>query len=133
QPAVALSGVSVDLLRRQVTVVVPHSAWNPGRSKVRMTVGTGLWDRTAGTYLAPQLGSATSTTPGGGTPQGVAIVNVGPRLDEPLPMYAGATMGDTAVAGEAIARVWRDSQQATQLAQGDVSPFAANVDLGKLA
>ena len=128
-----LSSVNVDRLRRQVTVVVPHSLWNPGRSTVRMTVGTGLWDATAETYLKPQVGSATATTPGGGTPQGVAIVNVGPRLNEPLPLIAGATMGDTAVGGEALARFWRDSQQAQQLTQGDVSPFAADVDFGKLA
>jgi len=128
-----LRGVKVDRLRRQITVVVPHSVWNPGRSKVRMTVGTGLWDAAAKSYLKPQVGSATATTPGGGTPQGVAIVNVGPRLNEPLPLIAGATMGDTAVGGEALARFWRDSQQATQLAQGDVSPFAADVDFAKLA
>jgi hypothetical protein len=128
-----LRGVKVDRLRRQITVVVPHSVWNPGRSKVRMTVGTGLWDAAAKSYLKPQVGSATATTPGGGTPQGVAIVNVGPRLNEPLPLIAGATMGDTAVGGEALARFWRDSQQAAQLAQGDVSPFAADVDFAKLA
>jgi hypothetical protein len=133
RPSRILEDVTVDRLRRQVTVVVPHSVWNPGRSKVRMTVGVGLWDSTAGSYLKPQVGSATASTPGGGTPQGVAIVNVGPRLTEPLPLIAGATMGDTAVAGEAVARFWRDSQQAQQLAQGDVSPFAADVDFAKLA
>jgi pimeloyl-ACP methyl ester carboxylesterase len=124
--------VHVDRLRRQITVVVPHSVWNPGRSTVRMTVGTGLWDAANNSYLKPQVGSATATTPGGGTPQGVAIVNVGPRLNEPLPLIAGATMGDTAVGGEALARFWRESQQATQLAQGDVTPFAAEVDFAKL-
>ncbi|HET7310923.1 MAG TPA: hypothetical protein VFJ17_06315 [Mycobacteriales bacterium] len=131
----ALSGryVQVDRLRRQVTVVVPHSMWNPGHSSVRMTVGTGLWDAGNNSYLKPQVGSATATTPGGGTPQGVAIVNVGPRLNEPLPLIAGATMGDTAVGGQALARFWRESQQAEQLTQGDVSPFAADVDFGKLA
>ena len=129
----ALRGVKVDRLRRQITVVVPHSVWNPGRSKVRMTVGTGLWDAATKSYLKPQVGSATATTPGGGTPQGVALVNVGPRLNEPLPLIAGATMGDTAVGGEALARFWRDSQQAEQLTQGDVTPFAADVDFAKLA
>ena len=129
----SLSGVKVDRLRRQITVVVPHSVWNPGSSKVRMTVGTGLWDAANNSYLKPQVGSATATTPGGGTPQGVAIVNVGPRLDEPLPLIAGATMGDTVVGSQALARFWRESQQAEQLTQGDVSPFAADVDFGKLA
>src|SRR5436190_694415 len=120
--------VRVDRLRRQVTLTLPHSAWNPGRGKARMTVGVGLWDPAAKAYLAPQMGSASETTPGGGTPQGVAIVNVGPRSAEPLPIFAGATMADTAVAGEAIARFWRGSQQAQQLAMGDVTPFAADVD-----
>jgi hypothetical protein len=123
----------VDLLRRQVTVLVPHAAWNPGTSKVRTTIGVGLWNKDAGSYLAPKPGSADATTPGGGTPQGVAIVNVGPRLSEPMPTFAGATMGDTAVAGEATAPWWRDRQQSEQLTQGDVSPFSVDVDFGKLA
>ncbi|MPY99173.1 MAG: hypothetical protein GEU97_14470 [Actinophytocola sp.] len=50
-----------------------------------MTAGVGLWDPDTGGYLAPQPGNATDTTPGGGSPDGVALVNVGPRFDEPLP------------------------------------------------
>src|SRR5437588_6887120 len=40
--------VSVDRLRRQIQVLVPDSAWDPGSSVVRMTMGTGLWDPAAG-------------------------------------------------------------------------------------
>jgi hypothetical protein len=125
--------VHVDLLRRQITVTVPHRAWDPRRSTVRMTVGVGLWDTAAGTYLKPSTGDATASTPGGGTPTGVAIVNVGPRYDEPMPVYAGSNMGDTAAAGEAAAPWWRERKQSEQLALGDVSPFFADVDFGKLS
>ena len=40
--------VSVDTVRRQIQVLVPHAAWDPGSSTVRMSMGTGL----AGTYNA---------------------------------------------------------------------------------
>jgi len=125
--------VQVDKLRRQVQLLVPHKAWNPGDDKVRMTVGVGLWDKASDSYLKPSVGPATETAPGGGTPNGVAIVNVGPRFAEPVPVYAGATIGDTAVGGEALAMFWRERQQSEQLSLGDVSPFSADVDFGKLA
>jgi hypothetical protein len=123
---------SVDLLRRQVTIVLPHTVWNPGTAKVRTTIGVGLWDKDGNQYLAPQPGAASATTPGGGSPDRVAMVNVGPRFTEPLPTFAGATMADTAVGGVALAPWWRDRQQSLQLAQGDVTPFSADVDFGKL-
>jgi hypothetical protein len=124
---------AVDLARRQVELRIPHAAWNPGTSAVRTTVGVGLWNRDAGRYLAPQPGAASATTPGGGTPQGVAIVNVGPRTAEPQPFIAGATMADTAVGAAATTAFWRDRQQSLQLTQGNVTPFAEEVDFGKLA
>ena len=123
----------VDLVRRQVTVTVPHGAFNPGTAKTRVSVGVGLWDKDGGTYLAPQPGDATATKPGGGIPSGVALFNVGPRLAEPTPIVAGATMGDTAVGGIVLAPWWRERLQSQQLAQGDVTPFAVDVDFGKLA
>src|SRR4051794_16146634 len=36
---------AVDLTRRQIDVRVPHAAWDPGTSKVRITIGVGLWDK----------------------------------------------------------------------------------------
>ena len=33
--------------------MLPHQAWDPGRSTVRMEMGTGLWDTTGGHYLVP--------------------------------------------------------------------------------
>ena len=127
------AAVQVDLLRRQVHVTVPSSVWNPGKRKVRTTIGVGLWDADAGTYLAPQPGGASETTPGGGTPNGVALVNVGPRFDEPQPVMAGATMADTAAGAAVLAHWWRERQQSLQLAQGDVSVFSSDVDFRKLA
>jgi hypothetical protein len=124
--------VRVDLERRQVEVVVPRQAFDPGRSALRTTVGVGLWDPAAGTYLAPQPGPASETTPGGGSPTGTALVNVGPRLAEPQPVIAGATMADTAAGAAALAPWWRERQQSLQLTAGDVTPFAVEVDLGKL-
>ncbi len=125
-------GVQVDLRRNQVTLTVPHAAWDPGRATVRTTVGAGLWDPAAGTYLAPSPLPATRTTPGGGSPLGAAIVNVMPRPDEPLPLLAGATLADTAAGAAATSAFWRERQQALQLALGDVSPFAARIDFGAL-
>jgi hypothetical protein len=124
--------VRVDLERRQVELVVAHRAFDPGQSALRTTVGVGLWDPATGSYLAPQPGPASATTPGGGSPAGTALVNVGPRLAEPQPMVAGATMGDTAAGAAALASWWRERQQSLQLAAGDVTPFAVDVDLGKL-
>jgi hypothetical protein len=123
----------VDLLRRQVTIELPHKVWNPGTAKVRTTIGVGLWDKDANTYLAPQPGAASETKPGGAAPRPVAIVNVGPRFAEPIPAYVGSNMADTAVHGHATAPWWRERQQSQQLTQGDVQPFFADVDFGKLA
>lgn len=130
----AVSGAAtatVDPLRRQVEIRIPHRLWNPGTAKVRTTAGVGLWDPAAKRYLPPATGSATATTPGGGP--GTAIVNVGPRTAEPQPLIAGATMADTAVGTAATTAFWRDRAQSLALAQGDVSTFAAEVDFGKLA
>ena len=123
---------TVDMERRQLDLRVPHAAWDPGTGSVPVTFGAGLWDAEAGTYLAPQPGFASETTPGGGLPGGPALVNVGPRFDEPTPQMAGVTMGDTAALARADAPWWRDRQQSLQLSQGDLSPFTTEVDFGKL-
>lgn len=128
--------VSVDLGRRQFDVRIGHDAWNPGSSTVRMTIGVGLWNVAAGTYLAPSVGPANATTPGGASPTRVAIVNVGPRLNEPVPDLATPptyTIGDAAAGAAAQARWWRERAQADALRIGDVSGFAAQVDFAKLA
>jgi hypothetical protein len=122
----------------QFDISVPHTTWDPGSATVRMTVGVGLWNKVTNGYLAPSVGSATATTPGGGTPTGVAIVNVGPRLDrqEPYPSVndpvAPWTLADSAVGAAVQARWWRERAQANALQLGDVSPFHADVDFAKL-
>src|SRR4051794_5401882 len=127
---------SVDMTRRQITVVVPHAAWDPGSSKVRMTIGVGLWDPKAGAYLAPQPGNATADTPGGASADDAAIVNVGPRFNEPYPDPTQAptlTIGDSAAGAAVQAAWWREHDQALALATGDVSQYHADVDFAKLA
>jgi hypothetical protein len=128
---------SVSAERRQVDVRVPRSAWDPGTGKVRIAIGVGLWDTQSGGYLDPSTGEATSTRPGGGTPAGVALFNVGPRLEEPHPdvtQYgAGYTIGDSAAGAQVMAMWWREYAQANALRTGDASPFFAEVDFGKIA
>ena len=128
--------VSVNVERRQFDVRVPHSAWDPGSGRVRLSIGTGLWDPQSDAYLQPKQGAANETTPGGGTPGGAALFNVGPRFDEPFPMVGspgGNTLADAAVGAKAFGAWWREKAQAEALAQHDVTPFAAEVDFGKLA
>ena len=128
--------VDVDLTRRQFEVSVPHAAWDPGRGKVRMAAGVGLWDTAANSYLAPQA-SASDTAPGGAAPSGAALVNLAFRGDEPQPdadVYdAGVTIGDAALTWKADGAWWREKAQADALRTGDVSAFAADVDFAKLA
>lgn len=126
--------VSVSIRRRQFTVEVPHQTWNPGDSTVRMTVGVGLWDTAHNRYLVPAVGPATASTPGGGGAAPAAIVNVGPRYNEPWPdIHAPTeTIGDTAVGGFAQGAMWREHEQALELALGTVTPFHAEVDFAKL-
>ena len=128
--------VHIDMTRRKIDVRIASAAWDPGRHTVRMTIGIGLWDAKAGSYLAPAHGSATATTPGGATPTAAAIVNVGPRLNEPYPDEAHPstfTLADSAVGAAVQARWWRERAQADALRLGDVSPFFANVNFAKLA
>ncbi|HEX8054910.1 MAG TPA: hypothetical protein VF517_18145, partial [Thermoleophilaceae bacterium] len=128
---------SVDARRRQVEVRVPHSAWSPGTGKARVSVGVGLWDPEAGAYLKPGGTEATATRPGGVAPSNAALFNVGPRLAEPQPEVsqygAGVTIGDAAAGAAVQGAWWREKAQADALRIGDVTPFAAEVDFGKLA
>ena len=129
--------VSVDTRRRQFEVRVPHAAWNPGASQVRMAAGVGLWNPGSNTYLAPNAGAANATTPGGRAASGAAIFNLAFRFDEPLPdVYSNPAPANTFVEGgagyTADAAWWRERAQADALATGDVSQFNAVVDFGRL-
>jgi hypothetical protein len=127
---------SVDLRRRQVDVRVPHAVWNPGSGKVRVSIGVGLWDRGAGSYMKPGA-QASAERPGGAAPSTAALFNVGPRFDEPHPrpseFGAGYTIGDAAAGAAVQAAWWRERVQADALRVGDVTPLATEVDFAKLA
>ena len=120
--------VRVDLQRRQIEVDVPHEDWNPGGSTVRMAMGVGLWNAATNSYLLPQP-AATATEPGGAglAAHPAAFFNVGFRTAEPLPSVTAETGAITDAAW------WRDQEQGTALADGDISPLYANVDFAKLA
>ncbi|HEY2603148.1 MAG TPA: glucodextranase DOMON-like domain-containing protein [Thermoleophilaceae bacterium] len=126
--AATAPSVSVDSTRRQITVLVPHSDWNPGNGTVRLAAGTGLWDTAAGAYLIPQQ-AADATHPGGaGTlSKPTAFFNVAFRSGEPMPDATDPVGTATNAAW------WRDQQQGQSLKNGDLSPFHAYVDFSKLA
>jgi hypothetical protein len=121
--------VSVDLARRQITVQVPHSEWNPGTSTVRLAAGVGLWNASAGSYLLPGA-EATATKPGGAGEMTAppAFFDVAFRFNhqEPVP----GTSGPETTANPAW---WREAAQSQALAAGDISSFFAEVDFSKLA
>jgi hypothetical protein len=119
--------VRVDLRRRQITVRVSHRQWNPRRRRVRLAAGVGLWDRARGRYLLPHA-VADSSHPGGAgaAPQPAAFFNVAFRTHEPLPSVRERATVLTSAAW------WRDRDQGSALAKGDISRFHANVDFGKL-
>lgn len=125
--------LSLDRARRQYTVLVPHSAWNPGRDTVRMALGVGLWDNGKGQYMLPGA-VASATAPGGaGTASApAAFFNLAFRSNaqEPFPDIQGPVNG---VGTELNPAFWRDQAQGAALASGDISAFFASVDFGKLA
>jgi putative esterase/glucodextranase-like protein len=120
--------VAVSKKRRQIQVLVSHRAWNPGERKVRLAAGVGLWSKAASRYLIPAE-QADTTHPGGaaGLQNPTAFFNVAFRFAEPFqhPFPPGPVFSDPAW--------WRDRQQGNALAQGNLSPFHAKVDFGKLA
>ena len=118
----------IDRRRRQVEVRVPRRAWNPRRRSVRLAAGVGLWDAGEKRYLIPAE-SRNETTPGGAGPASdpAAFFNVAFRAAEPFPKPTESA--------EAIVNAawWRDRDQGTALAAGDISPFFARVSFRKLA
>jgi hypothetical protein len=121
-------GVTIDLARRQITVEVPHSEWDPGTSTVRLAAGVGLWNEAAGSYLLPGA-TASATQPGGAgtdaTPP--AFFDVAFRFNAQEPVPTTPNPGN-----EVNPAYWRESAQAQALASGDISAFHAQVDFAKL-
>jgi len=115
----------VNLERRQVEVLVPHSAWNPGSTVVPMRAGTGLWG--SGRYITPKpIRSATDPGGSGLLPTPTAFFNAAFRFDEPQPDPTDLASTSTSPAW------WRDRRQGEELRTGNMTPFVANVDFGKL-
>jgi hypothetical protein len=129
-PVTPAPSASVDRKRRQIEVTVPHGAWDPGRSTVRLAAGVGLWDDAAGEYRVPTT-TASATEPGGaaGLRSPSAFFNVAFRYDEPWPNVAKLTSGTLT---SLIPAWWRDKAQGRALKHGDLSGFHADVDFGKL-
>jgi hypothetical protein len=123
--AASATKATVDLRRRQVTLTVPHCGWDPGRSRVRISAGTGLWDTTHDAYLIPG-DRADATHPGGagGLTNPPAFFNLAFR-HEPLPKIDLTAFSDPAW--------WRDRAQAHALAKHDLTAIGATVDFAKLA
>ena len=122
--------VTVDTLRRQIQVVVPHADWNPGARVVRMEMGVGLWDSAARSYLLPGV-SATASTPGGGgaAQHPAAFFDTAFRTHEPMTDLHEL---DSVPATAQSPAWWRDADQGQALAAGDISSLAAYVDFAKL-
>jgi len=118
---------SVDMTRRQITVLVPHSSWDPTGQVVRLAAGVGLWNTAQNAYRIPS--NNPSAAQGGGAsglPNAPAFYNVAFRFNEPMP----DVQSPNAVTDPAW---WRENAQAHALTSGDISQFFANVDFNKLA
>jgi predicted esterase len=128
KPAAQAPTASVDPTRRQITVLVPHSDWNPGTGTVRLAAGVGLWDKSKNAYLIPQQAADAAHPGGAGTLSNpTAFFNVAFRFSEPTP-------NPSDLAGTATdPKWWRDADQGQSLKAGDLSPFHASVDFAKLA
>jgi len=139
---------SLDMTRRQITVAVPHTSWDPGTGVARLAAGVGLWDAATSSYRVPAQ-NPSATQPGGaqllGSPP--ALFNLAFRTDcqqeDPLPpgtVPAGCEPMPNVQHPGAVSDPawWRDKAQAhvlgsgTLLATADISPFFANVDFNKL-
>jgi pimeloyl-ACP methyl ester carboxylesterase len=127
--------VSVDTMRRQFEVRVPHAAWNPGTSVVRTEAGVGLWSTTENQYLRPGP-AATATTPGGCAGSCPAFFDMAFRTNEPVPRIYECCSNTIVEGGAQVKKDgswWRERRQGDVLASGNVSEFNAEVDFAKLA
>ena len=106
----------------------PTRTGTRGRAPCGWPWASGCWDAANGKYLLPQA-TADATHPGGaGTATNpAAFFNVAFRTAEPQPSVTAETGAVTNAAW------WRDQQQGTALAAGDISPLFANVNFAKLA
>ena len=122
--------VKVDIHRRQIQVLIPHRAWNPRTRVVRMELGVGLWNKATRAYLLPGQ-TATATTPGGaGTAsKPAAFFDTAFRTHEPMTNLHELTSVPAAAKSPTF---WRDADQGTALAGGNISSLDALVNFRKL-
>src|SRR4051794_31104085 len=136
KPLAPAPTMTVDTTRRQFDVRIPHAAWNPGTSIVRMAAGVGLWDAASGGYAQPEA-AASSTAPGGRSASGAALFNMAFRTQEPVPHINYPGTANTIVEGHVGVQQdgswWRERRQGDVLASGDVTSLGAQVDFAKLA
>jgi dienelactone hydrolase len=140
---------SLDTTRRQVTVSVPHSSWDPTGQVVRLAAGVGLWNTATSAYRVPGQ-NPTATQPGGAPLLGSApaLFNLAFRTDcqqeDPLPpgsVPPGCEPTPNVQHPNALSNPswWREHSQARVLGSGtalqtpDISEFFANVDFNMLA
>jgi hypothetical protein len=129
--------VTVDMVRRQFEVRLPHSDWDPTGKVERLAAGVGLWDKANNRYLIPQ-DNADATHPGGAGGLGAtapAFFNVAFRFEH---AGGGPNEEPRQSPGDpqgvfANPAWWRDRAQAQALTTGDISAFFVNVDFNKLA
>jgi hypothetical protein len=114
------STVKLSRKRRQIEVRIPHRTWNPKRHTVRLWAGVGLWDAANKRYLPPPGGAGTASDP-------AAFYNVAFRTKEP---HQKPTEGTNVLENAAW---WRDRDQGTALAAGDITKLHADVSFRKLA
>jgi pimeloyl-ACP methyl ester carboxylesterase len=127
---VAKVPVSFDTKRAQITVSVPHEAWDPKTNVVRLSAGVGLWNKPAHAYLLPSQQSSQNTPGGSGIlTNPAAFFNVAFRESE----TAASTFRFTAPQQNPTQCMWRDCLQATALASNDISSLHEDVDFAKLA
>jgi hypothetical protein len=138
--ATSLPAPLVDVTRQQVEVLIPHTTWDPGTRKIRMTAGTGVWDPTGSAYLTPAADS-TATQPGGvGHPSGSpsAFFNIAfrdtrqgnPNSETFHPL---GQWNNPLTSTLAHPTWWRDLAQGDALGTGDISAFHADVDFARMS
>ena len=116
--------VTVDRDRRQIEVDVPHAAWNPGQSTVRLAAGVGPVGQRERPYLLPQP-TADATHPGGaGTGRVRPPSSTSPSAPhEPIPrspQTTGATSTNAGLVARPRSRA-RRSRPATSAASTPTS------------
>ena len=114
---VAQAAVGTDLAENAIEASVPVSALGPLSNAPRVWLVTGLADAAAGGFAAVGSGAASSASAGGGRSGGTAAFNVAFRPDEECSKSGG---------------YWHDRAQASALAGGDISSFAAQLDLAAM-